>query len=221
MGDYVLKNYPALERLVERASAQRKSPSFEESQWAVGDDGVHDEEVLGAFDSTPSALSSQFSVNAVRKKPRHKKQSRRQTKCSLRKAEHASRTDKSSKKATAANRRLEWSFHDHKSFFGPTIKLWRLMVTPGLSRVSSAQRRFAVSLGHSKAALLAAADELDAAARDATTWLTTHTCPDSNVGDEVAGFVKHVRRGRRTSRWSVASPLADTHESLRSLAERD
>jgi hypothetical protein len=141
----------------------------------------------------PSALSSQFSGNAGRKKARHKKQSPKQRKRSLKEAEH----------------RLELLFLDQMSFIGLTTKQWRLMASPDLFRVSAAERRFAVSLGHSKAAMLAAADELDAATRDATTWLTTHPCPDLNLGDQVALFVNTCAEVAVTSRSSVASPPAD------------
>jgi hypothetical protein len=190
MGDHVPKTYPALECLVERIGAQHEFP--------------------------PLPLWSQFSANAGRKKARHKKQSPRQTKHALRRAEcDAKKAEKSSRKAAAADHRLELSLHDHKSFLGLTTKQWRLMVTPDLVRVSSAQRRFAKSASHSKAAMLAAADELDAATRDAMTWLTAHPCPDSNLADQVAGFINTCAEIAVTSRWFVASPLADTH-SVRS-----
>jgi hypothetical protein len=145
------------------------------------------------YHSAPSAPSSQSSRNAGRKKARHKKQSPRQRKRSLREAEH----------------RLELLFLDHMSFIGLTTKQWRLMAGPDLLRVSAAERRFAMSVSHSKAAMLAAADELEAATRDATTWLTTHPCPDLSLGDQVARFVNTCAEVAVTSRSSVASPLAD------------
>jgi hypothetical protein len=192
MGNHVLKTYPALESLVERIGAQDDCP--------------------------PLRLPSLFSANAGRKKARHKKQSPRQTKRALRKAVcDARKAERSSRKAAAADHRLELSLHDRKCFFGPTTKQWRLMVTPDLIRVSSAQRRFAKSASHSNAAMLAAADELDAATRDAMTWLTAHPCPDSNLGDQVAGFVDTCAEVAITSRWFVASPLADTHSVMSRL----
>jgi hypothetical protein len=239
MGDYVLEIYPALERLIERASAPDEYPlpdEFVDAFCEDNEDPVHIAEnackqsqlPVGLLESrvercepyhsTPSALSSQVSVNAGRKKARHKKQSPRQTNRSLRKVEHETRkAERSSKKAAAADRRLELSLHDQKSFFGPTTKQWRLMVAPDLDRVSSAQRRFAISLSHGKAVMLSAANELDAATRDAMTWLTAHPCPDSNLGDQVAGLVNTCAEVADTSRCSVATPFADTHAVMTRL----
>src|SRR3974390_136054 len=236
MGDYVLKIYSALERLVERISAQNECPLPDAYIDAFGED--HEDQVQTAKTAsqphqipgvllepraeryepeyvTPSPISPQFGVSAVRKKARHKKQSPRQIKRSLRKAEcDAKKAEKASRKSAAADHRLEQALHNQKSFFGPTTKQWRVMVTPDLVRVSSAQRRFAMSASHSKAAMLAAADELDAATRDAMTWLAAHPCPDSNLADQVAGFINTCAVIAITSRSCVASPLVDTHSVM-------
>jgi hypothetical protein len=213
MGDYVLESNPALERLMARLRAQGEPPPAEESS---SSNGYAQRSRRGrrskvcAADHPEDFRGDPTTAGANDRSPGRRKRS-------LRKAEHdARKAEKSSKKAAAADH-LDLSFLDHMSFLGPNTKQWRLMATPDLRRVSSAERRFAISVSHSKAAMLAAADELDAATRDATTWLTTHPCPDSNLGDQVARFVNTCAEVAVTSRWSVANPLADTHSVMSRL----
>ena len=60
----------------------------------------------------------------------------------------------------------------------PTHELWRYQATAVLRRVTSAESRFSMSLNLNEVAILAAADELAAATRDAKSWTAVNTCPD-------------------------------------------
>src|SRR6516164_8612960 len=144
MGESVVKSYPALERLIERVSAQGdvddEVVQHEEELEVYEENEADADEIIDVFDeedddpvqiaghackphpvalleptvehyerdsSTPSALSAQFSLNAGRKRARHKRQSSRHTKRSSRIAEHdARKAEKPSKKSVAAHRRL-------------------------------------------------------------------------------------------------------------------
>jgi hypothetical protein len=197
MGDHVVESNPALKRLIERLGAQGEPSLPEESSTS----SCHAQR---SHRGSHSKVYAADPPEVLRGGPRRRTRSTRKAEYYARKAERLS------KKAAAADRRLEVSFLSQVSFIGPTTKQWRLMANPDLGRVSSAERRFAMSVSHSKAAMLAAADELDAATRDAATWLTTHPCPDANLGDQVGRFVNMCAEIADTARWSGASPLADT-----------
>ena len=57
-----------------------------------------------------------------------------------------------------------------------------------LERVTAAERRFSQSITlNNEVTMLAAADELQAATRDATVWRLANPCPDSNWGPTLPG----------------------------------
>ena len=63
-----------------------------------------------------------------------------------------------------------------------TAEHWLIKATPVLQRVTGAESRFSVSMRLSEVAMLAAADELEAATREATRWMAAHACPDLELG---------------------------------------
>ncbi len=77
-----------------------------------------------------------------------------------------------------------------------------------LRRVMAAERRFSTSIGVDKIAMLAAADELDAATRDATTWLAKNPCPDERLGVHAAGMLSTCTEAALVAQRSVTGPFA-------------
>ena len=62
---------------------------------------------------------------------------------------------------------------------------WRVDAMTIMRRVTASERRLAASIRLNKIAMLAAADELQAATMDATRWLTAHPCPEGAVRAQV------------------------------------
>ena len=87
------------------------------------------------------------------------------------------------------------------------IALWRIRAMAVLRRVMAAERRFSASIGVNKITMLAAADELDAATRDAMTWLAKNPCPDAKLGVHAAA-AEQLHRGRLVAQRSVTGPFA-------------
>jgi hypothetical protein len=68
----------------------------------------------------------------------------------------------------------------------PVALQWRLKVMGTLHRVTAAERRFAAAMQTNDVSMLAAADELEAATRDAESWLVANPCPDLKLGTHVS-----------------------------------
>src|SRR6202042_3786461 len=62
---------------------------------------------------------------------------------------------------------------------------WFLKGGAALRRVTNAETRFSAALSMNHVTMLAAADELEAATREATTWMRANPCPDREVGGRV------------------------------------
>ncbi len=88
------------------------------------------------------------------------------------------------------------------------VSLWRIRAMAVLRRVMAAERRFSTSIGVDKIAMLAAADELDAATRDATTWLAKNPCPDERLGVHAAGMLSTCTEAALVAQRSVTGPFA-------------
>ena len=87
-----------------------------------------------------------------------------------------------------------------------TAQHWLIQAAVVLRRVTGAERRFAVSLKVNEVTMLAAADELGAATRDATSWIAANVCPDLELEGRVCPDAGHMRRGspsRRSGRSSI------------------
>ena len=68
----------------------------------------------------------------------------------------------------------------------PDSLQWRIDAMTILHRVTAAERRLSASIRVNKITMLAAADELQAATMDATTWLTANPCPEARLRAQVA-----------------------------------
>ena len=65
--------------------------------------------------------------------------------------------------------------------------------------------------------MLAAADELGAASRDATAWMVENTCPDIELRGRVALMLNTCTEAALTAQRAITDPLADTQAVIRRL----
>jgi hypothetical protein len=72
-----------------------------------------------------------------------------------------------------------------------------------------AERRFSASLKTNEVTLLAASDELGAAARDSTAWVTTNACPDAELGERVALMLNSCSDVALTVQRAITHPSGD------------
>jgi hypothetical protein len=70
-----------------------------------------------------------------------------------------------------------------------TQNQWRIRATPDMYRVAAAASRLSVSMRVNGTTTLAAADELQAASKAATTWFAANPCPDRMLGSFFAGIL--------------------------------
>ena len=62
---------------------------------------------------------------------------------------------------------------------------WLLKAAADLRRVTNAEARFSAAMSMNHVTMLAAADELDAATREAKAWTAGNPCPDQELGGRV------------------------------------
>jgi hypothetical protein len=102
----------------------------------------------------------------------------------------------------------------------PTDRLlWRIKSTSELGRVTAAERRFSASLKVNHVTILAAADELGAATRDATTWVEANPCPDLELGGRVALMLKTCAEVAFTAQRVITDPSRDTQAVIGRLGD--
>ncbi len=86
-----------------------------------------------------------------------------------------------------------------------------------LERVTSAERRFTVSLGVNVVTVLAAADELQVATKDATTWLIAHPCPDQRLWSHVSWSLKTLTEVAHRAQQAATDPSVDVEAEMGQL----
>jgi hypothetical protein len=96
----------------------------------------------------------------------------------------------------------------------PTADLWHVRATGVLQRVIDAEHRFTASITRNTSAMLAAADELQAAATDATAWVATNPCPDPNLAGHVALMLNTCADVVLTAQRAATDPSADTERAM-------
>jgi hypothetical protein len=87
---------------------------------------------------------------------------------------------------------------------------WRIRAMSTLHRVTAAERRFSASVRVNKVTMLAAADELEAATRDAKAWLAANPCPDRKFGAHVGWMLDTCVEVALTAQRAVTGPYADS-----------
>lgn len=68
----------------------------------------------------------------------------------------------------------------------PTAQHWLIHAAAVLRRVTTAETRFSASMRMNRVTMLAAADELETATKEATGWMAGHPCPDAELGGRVS-----------------------------------
>ncbi len=91
----------------------------------------------------------------------------------------------------------------------PTAVNWRIRAMTVLHRVTAAERRFAASVKVNKVTMLAAADELESATRDAKAWVAVNPCPDPKLGAHVAWMLDTCVEVALTAQRAVIGPFAN------------
>ncbi len=91
----------------------------------------------------------------------------------------------------------------------PNALQWRIRAMTELNRAREAESRLSSVLGHSSISVLAAADEVQVAARDATVWLTANPCPDSAMGAHVARILNTYAELALFAQRSATDPSAN------------
>jgi hypothetical protein len=91
----------------------------------------------------------------------------------------------------------------------PTTEHWLIKATSFLGRVTDAESRFSVSMSVGEITMLAAADELEAATREARVWLAANACPDPALGSRVSLMLSTCAEVALTAQRAITDPTAD------------
>ncbi len=100
-----------------------------------------------------------------------------------------------------------------------TEEHWLIKATTVLQRVAGAQSRFSGSMRLNEIAMLAAADELEAATREATAWMVGNLCPDLELGGRVALMMNTCTEVALTAQRAIAGPYADLDAAIGCLGD--
>jgi hypothetical protein len=88
-----------------------------------------------------------------------------------------------------------------------------------MQRVMAAERRFSASISVNEITMLAAADELAAATRDAKVWLKANPCPDAKLGAHVAGMLDTCTEVASVAQRAVTGPVAGSQGVMARLRD--
>jgi hypothetical protein len=97
--------------------------------------------------------------------------------------------------------------------------LWRIKATVNLGRVNDARRRFAASLTINLVAIVAAADELAMASRDAMSWAAANPCPEPGLGERVSLMVSTCADVALMAHRTILDPSADAQDGFRRIRD--
>lgn len=96
----------------------------------------------------------------------------------------------------------------------PTASEWRIKAMTVLGRVNSAETRLSASMSLNETSMLAAADELEAATKDATVWVRANPCPDLKLGTHVTWMLRTCTDVALTAQRAVTDPAVDTEAAM-------
>jgi hypothetical protein len=100
-----------------------------------------------------------------------------------------------------------------------TAQHWLIKATAVLQRVTSAESRFSVSIRVNDITMLAAADELEVATREATVWVGANPCPDLELGGRIALMLHTCAEVALTAQRTITDPAADTEAVIDRLGD--
>jgi hypothetical protein len=101
----------------------------------------------------------------------------------------------------------------------PSAQDWLIKAATTLGRVTAAESRFSVSMSINEITMLAAADELEVATREATVWLGANVCPDLELGGRVALMLNTCAEVAHTAQRAITDPSADTEAVVGRLGD--
>lgn len=96
----------------------------------------------------------------------------------------------------------------------PTVDTWRMRATKVLERVGNAETRLSASLSLNDTSMLAAADELEAATRDAIVWVRANPSPDVRLGTHVLWILRTCADVAATAEQAVTDPAVETAAAM-------
>jgi hypothetical protein len=86
---------------------------------------------------------------------------------------------------------------------------WLLKAGADLRRVTNAETRFSAAMSMNHVTMLAAADELEAATREAMTWMGGNPCPDREVGGRVGLMLSTCAEVAFTAEMALTNSCTD------------
>ncbi len=101
----------------------------------------------------------------------------------------------------------------------PTTQHWLNRAAIVLRRVADAEGRFSASMRVNEVAMLAAADELWAATRDATAWVAANVCPDMELEGRVALMLNTCAEVALTAQQAITNPSTDVEAIIGRLGD--
>ena len=101
----------------------------------------------------------------------------------------------------------------------PTAQHWLFKATNVLARVTGAELRFSASMSVNDVTMLAAADELEVATREAMVWTAANACPDLEVGGRVLLMLRTCAEVALTAQWAITDPDVETSEVVGRLGD--
>ncbi len=87
----------------------------------------------------------------------------------------------------------------------PNARHW-LIKAAALRRVANAETRFSAAMSLNRVTMLAAADELEAATREAKAWIAKNPCPDVELGGRVALMLNTCAEVALTAQRALIHP---------------
>jgi len=100
-----------------------------------------------------------------------------------------------------------------------TAPQWRIKATVALYPVTCAKNQLAASLRVNEVTMLAAADELAAATRDAKAWFADNACPDLVLETRVSWMLNTCAEVALTAKLVVTDSSADTAAAIDRLSD--
>lgn len=92
----------------------------------------------------------------------------------------------------------------------PIADEWRDQAMTVLQRVTTAEQRFSGALHLNEVTTLAAADELEAATRDARVWVKANPCPDLKLGTHVTWMLNTCAEVAISTQRAITDPNMDS-----------
>jgi hypothetical protein len=100
-----------------------------------------------------------------------------------------------------------------------TAQHWLIKATTILGRVTAAEHRFSASMSVNDVTMLAAADELEVATREAMVWTSANACPDMELGGRVLLMLRTCAEVALTAQRTITDPAGETEAVIGRLGD--